>query len=138
MAELRAGIDAQKLELRLMAVADQVKAAIASNALLDPANANAATRYLEMSALSPRDPLTLRAQRDLHAALLTHAQDAVHKDQMDLAKRYFAAVAKIGGSQSAPVAEPAADAAGDAAAASATQTVTAADASTSAGVARRE
>lgn len=95
-SELRAGIEAQKLELRLMAAGDQVRAAIASNSLIDPASDDAETRYQEMSTLSPTDPLTLRAKRELHAALLSHAQEALHKDQLDVARRYLAAVARIG------------------------------------------
>jgi general secretion pathway protein A len=95
-AELRAGIEAQELELRLMAAGDQVRAAIASNSLLDPATDNAETRYREMSNLSSTDPLTLRARRELHAALLAQVQEAIHKDQPDLVRRYLAAVARIG------------------------------------------
>jgi hypothetical protein len=98
LADLRAGIDAQKLELRLVSAADQIQTNIASGSLLDPAGDNAETHYQDMSAVSANDPLTLRAQRELHAALLSKAHDAVQKEQSDSARRYLAAAEKLGSS----------------------------------------
>jgi type II secretory pathway predicted ATPase ExeA len=95
VADLRAGIDAQKLELQLASAGNQVRAAISANAVLDPAPDSAESRYREMLALSPIDPLTLRAKRELHSALMSNAQDAIQKDQFDVARSFLAADEKI-------------------------------------------
>jgi TonB family protein len=74
----------------------EVKAAIDAGNLLDPANDNAHTRLLAMRALNRTHPVTLAAQRELQAALLSRALDAVHSDQFDLAQRYIGAAGEIG------------------------------------------
>jgi hypothetical protein len=103
--DLRGAIDAQKIELRLISVADQIEAAIASDALIEPAADSAVTRYREMLALNPGDPLTLRARRELHAALLAQAENAIHKDQFDAARGLLDVAADIGPSADAATAQ---------------------------------
>jgi general secretion pathway protein A len=93
IAEIRKTADAVKLQRQLSSMADQVKAAIDSGALLDPATDNANTRLRAMLSISRTDPLTLHEQRDLQAALLARAQDATHKDQFELAQRFITAAA---------------------------------------------
>jgi TonB family protein len=96
IAELRRAIDAKKLDQQLLAMSGEVKAAIDSGALLDPANDNARTRLQAMRALNRNHPATLSAQRELQAALLARALDAVHSDQLDNAQRYIGAATEIG------------------------------------------
>jgi type II secretory pathway predicted ATPase ExeA len=98
IADLRATLDAQKLEQQLIAAGDRVREAITSEALLEPATDNAQTRYHEMLALSSSDPSTLRARHELQAALLVHAEDAIQKQQFDLAQRFLTAASGIGSS----------------------------------------
>ena len=96
VAELRRLIEAKKLEQQLTGMSGEVKAAIDAGNLLDPANDNAHTRLLAMRALNRTHPVTLAAQRELQAALLSRALDAVHSDQFDLAQRYIGAAGEIG------------------------------------------
>jgi protein TonB len=62
---------------------------------LDPANDNARTRLQAMRTLSRNHPVTLTAQRELQAALLSRALDAVHADQFDAAQRYIGGASEI-------------------------------------------
>ncbi|MFI4868719.1 MAG: energy transducer TonB [Steroidobacterales bacterium] len=103
IADLRRAIDNKRLEQQLSGMANEVKAAIESGALLDPAADNARTRLQAMRNFSRSHPLTLAAQHELQAALLIRAQDATRKDQFDLAQRYISAAGDI--SPSADVTE---------------------------------
>jgi general secretion pathway protein A len=105
VAGIRRAADAAKLELQLSSMADQVKAAIDSGALLDPATDNANTRLRAMLSVSRSDARTLREQHDLEGALLARAQDATHRDQFDVAQRFIAAAAEINPSSEARYAQ---------------------------------
>jgi TonB family protein len=96
VAELRRSIEAKRLEQQLTVMSGEVKAAIDAGTLLDPANDNAHTRLQAMRALNRTHPVTLAAQRELQAALLSRALDAVHSDQFDVAQRYIGAASEIG------------------------------------------
>jgi len=96
VAELRRSIEAKKLEQQLTVMSGEVKAAIDAGMLLDPANDNAHTRLQAMRALNRTHPVTLTAQREVQAALLSRALDAVHSDQFELAQRYIGAASEIG------------------------------------------
>ncbi|MGA2563552.1 MAG: energy transducer TonB [Steroidobacteraceae bacterium] len=95
VAELRRSLEAKKLEQQLTAMSVEVKAAIDAGTLLDPANDNARTRLQAMRTLSRNHPVTLTAQRELQAALLSRALDAVHADQFDAAQRYIGGASEI-------------------------------------------
>jgi len=103
IAELRRAIDGKKADLQLTAMANDVKAAIDSGALIDPVNDNAHTRVQAMRAVSRNSPVTLAAQRDLQAALLARAQEAIKKDQFDVAQRYIAAADNSSGADVAEI-----------------------------------
>jgi len=96
VAELRRSIEAKKLEQQLTVMSGEVKAAIDAGTLLDPANDNAHTRLQAMRALNRTHPVTLTAQREVQAALLSRALDAVHSDQFEIAQRYIGAASEIG------------------------------------------
>jgi len=94
--DLRRAIGARQLDQQLTVMSGEVKAAIDSGSLLDPANDNARTRLQAMRAVNRNHPATLAAQRELQAALLARALDATHKDQFDSAQRFIAAAGEIG------------------------------------------
>ena len=96
IVELRRAVEAKKLDQQLVVMSGEVKSAIDAGSLLDPAGDNARTRLQAMRAISRNHPATLTAQRELQAALLLHALDAIHKDQFDPAQRYIAAAGDIG------------------------------------------
>lgn len=98
IVELRRAIGARQLDQQLLAMSGEVKAAIDSGSLLEPANDNARTRLQAMRAVNRTHPATLAAQRELQAALLARALDATHKDQFEPAQRYIAAAGEIGAS----------------------------------------
>ena len=95
IAEIRRAADAVELERQLSSMADQVKAAIDSGALLDPPTDNASIRLRAMLSVSRSDPATLIEQHDLEVALLMRAQDATHRGQFDVAQRFISAAAYI-------------------------------------------
>jgi TonB family protein len=94
--DLRRAIGAKQLDQQLLVMSGEVKAAIDSGSLLDPANDNARTRLQAMRAINRNHPATVAAQRELQAALLARALDATHKDQFDPAQRFVAAAGEIG------------------------------------------
>jgi general secretion pathway protein A len=98
VAQLRKLIDVTKHQQQMSALANQVKAAIDTGALLDPAADNASTRLRAMLSVSRTDPLTLREQHDLAAALLDHAHNATLSDQFDVAQRFITAASELGSS----------------------------------------
>ncbi len=96
--ELRRALDARKVDAQLGTLARDVKAALDAGALLEPANDNAGTRLQAMRQLSRGSTLTLNAQRDVQAALLSAAQQATRKDQFELAQRLIDAATDLGAS----------------------------------------
>ena len=96
IVELRRAVEAKKLEQQLVVMSGEVKSAIDAGNLLDPAGDNARTRLQAMRAISRNHPATVTAQRELQAALLSHALDAIHRDQFDPAQRYIVAAGDIG------------------------------------------
>ena len=96
--ELRRALDARKADVQLAALARDVKAALDSGALLEPATDNAGTRLQAMRQLSRTSTLTLNAQRDVQAALLSAAQQASRKEQFELAQRLIDAATDLGAS----------------------------------------
>ncbi len=96
LAEVRRAIDAKKLDLQMDSMLGQVKAAIDAGALLEPGVDSARARLQAMRTISRSQPQTLEAQRLLQTALLARAQEAMRKDQFDLAQRYIAAAGDSG------------------------------------------
>jgi len=96
--ELRRALDAHKSDAQLAVLGRNLKAALDAGALLDPANDNVSTRLQAMRQLNRTSTLTLNAQRDVQAALLGAAQEAVHKDQLELAQRLIDAATELGAS----------------------------------------
>lgn len=97
--ELRRTLEAHKAEQATQSQLTQLfaslKQAIDAGNLLEPANDSARSRLNAMRQLSRTNPLTLGAQRDLQAALLSHAQDQAGKEQFDAATKLVAAAGDI-------------------------------------------
>jgi TonB family protein len=94
--ELRDTLNARRSETELTELAGQVRAAINSGALLDPANDNARTRLQALRQAGGKNPLVLTVQRELQAALLAHAADSERSQQWDVAQRFLTADADYG------------------------------------------
>jgi TonB family protein len=98
-ADLSRTLDARRSEMQttqqLSALSSQVKAAIDSGNLIDPANDNARTRLNAMRQISRSHPLTMGAQKDLQSAMLARAQEQGAKDQFDAAGKWIAAAAEV-------------------------------------------
>ena len=75
-----------------------MQSSIAAGALLPPASDNALTHFGAMRSLSRSHALTVAAQRDLRAALLSRASQATQQHQFDVATRYLGAAGELGGS----------------------------------------
>jgi TonB family protein len=93
--DLRHAIDGRKSDAQLAALARDVKAALDAGALLEPASDNVSTRLQAMRQISRTSTLTLNAQRDVQAALLSSAQEATQKGQFELAQRLIGAAAEL-------------------------------------------
>jgi TonB family protein len=98
IVQLRHELDARKLDLQLTAMAAQVHSAIVAGDLLQPADNSARTRIAAMRTLARTHPVTLAAERDLTAALISRGQQATRDAQFDQAQRLFAAAAELGSS----------------------------------------
>ncbi|HEX4376654.1 MAG TPA: TonB family protein [Steroidobacteraceae bacterium] len=98
-AELTRTLDARRTEMQttqqLSALSSQVKSAIESGNLIDPANDNARTRLNAMRQISRSHPLTMGAQKDLQSAMIARAQEQGAKDQFDAANKWLAAAAEV-------------------------------------------
>jgi TonB family protein len=94
--ELREALNAHHGEAELAEMAGQVRAAISSGALLDPANDNARTRLQALRQAGGRSPVVFAVQRELQAALIAHAADSERSQQWDAAQRFLAADADYG------------------------------------------
>lgn len=95
VTDLRHSIDTKKADQQLTALANDVKTAIDTGALLDPANDNARTRLQAMRNLNRNSAMTANAQKDVLTALIARAADATHKDQFDVAQRYLSAAGDL-------------------------------------------
>jgi periplasmic protein TonB len=87
---------ARRLEAELNAAAEQVRAAIFSGSLLEPANDNARTRFLLMRELNAASPQTLAVQHELLLALLRRAQAAIGRQDLEVAQQTLAAAQDFG------------------------------------------
>ncbi len=94
--ELRKLLEARRLEQELAAQADQVRAAIAANQLLEPAGDNARTRFLAMRDLARTGAQTVAVQRELLAALLRRTQAALARQDFDNAQQTLTAAQEFG------------------------------------------
>lgn len=95
---LRRAMDAKKQELQLTALSTRVQSAITAGALLAPEGENALAQLASMRAINRNHALTLAAQRELRAALLTRASQAAQQRQFDVATRFLSAAADLGAS----------------------------------------
>ena len=95
---LRRALDAKRNDQQLSTLSAQMHSAIASGALLAPDRDNAMARFTTMRSLNRSHTLTLAAQRDLRAALLTQATQATQQHQFDAATRYMNALSELGSS----------------------------------------
>jgi TonB family protein len=97
--DLRRTMDARKAEQAMQAqlalLSASVKQAIDSGNLLEPAGDNARTRLNAMRQIGRTHPLTLSAQRDLLAGLISRAQEQASKEQFDAASKLLATAAEI-------------------------------------------
>jgi TonB family protein len=98
LSDLRRTLDAKRLEQQLTPLSEQLHAALDAGTLIGPQADNAFARLTAMRTVSRSHPLTLAAQRDVRAALLTRAQQATRAHQFDLAARYLSADAELGSS----------------------------------------
>jgi TonB family protein len=96
VAELRKELASRKLEAELTADAEQVHAAIAAGALLEPEANNARAHLLAMRELNRTSPQTSAAQHDLLAALLRKAQTAIGRQDFDGAQQTLTAAQDFG------------------------------------------
>jgi TonB family protein len=98
-AELHRTMDTRKAEQQTLAqlttLSASVKAAIDAGNLLEPANDNARTRLQAMRQLGRTQPITLAAQRDLQAALISRSAEQSSKEQFDPASKLLAVAADI-------------------------------------------
>jgi TonB family protein len=95
---LRRALDAKRLEQQLAALSTRLQSSIAAGALLTPEGDSAMAHLTAMRSLSRNHAVTLAAQRELRAALLTRATQATQQKQFDLATRLLAAASELGGS----------------------------------------
>ncbi len=96
VAELRKELDSRKLDAELAADAEQVRAAIAAGALLEPEANNARAHLLAMRELNRTSPQTAAAQHDLLVALLRKAQTAIGRQDFDSAQQTLSAAQDFG------------------------------------------
>lgn len=94
--ELRDALNAHHSEAEVAEMAGQVRAAISSGALLDPANDNARTRLQALRQAGGKSPVVLTVQRELQASLIAHAADSERGQQWDAAQRFLTADADYG------------------------------------------
>jgi len=94
--ELRDALAAHHSETELSEMAGQVRAAINSGALLDPANDNARTRLQSLRQAGGKNPLVNAVQREVQASLIAHAGDSGRSQQWDAAQRFLTAAADYG------------------------------------------
>jgi TonB family protein len=87
VAELRKEFDARKLDVELATDAEQVRAALAAGALLEPETDSARTRFLVMRDLNRTSPQTLAVQHELLLALLRRVQAALGRQDLDGAQQ---------------------------------------------------
>jgi TonB family protein len=97
--DLRRTLEARKVEqatqTQLAQLSASVKQAIDAGNLIEPANDSARSRLNAMRQVSRTHPLTLSAQRDLQASLLSHAQDQASKEQFEAASKLLTAAGDI-------------------------------------------
>lgn len=96
IAQLRRSLELKTLDVQLTGMAAQMRDAISAGNLLGPAPDTARSRLDSMRALSRTSAVTLGAQHELQAAILSHAGDALHAGQLDSAQRLLAAESELG------------------------------------------
>jgi TonB family protein len=94
--ELREALNAHHGEAELAELAAQVRAALSTGALLDPANDNARTRLQALRQAGGKSLLVVTAQRELVASLIAHAADSERSQQWDAAQRFLAGASDYG------------------------------------------
>ena len=106
-AELRRAYEARKAEqqtiAQLSSLSASVKAAIDAGNLIDPPNDSARTRLQSMRQIGRNHALTLAAQRDVLAALISRAQEQASKEQFDAAGRLLGAAGRSPRPQRSPM-----------------------------------
>ncbi|HEV2704121.1 MAG TPA: energy transducer TonB [Steroidobacteraceae bacterium] len=95
-AELRKEFDARTLDAQLTTAAEQVRAAISSGSLLEPAADNARTRFAAMRELNRTGPQTVAVQHELLAALLRRVQAAIGRQDLEGAQQTLSAAQDFG------------------------------------------
>jgi TonB family protein len=96
LQDLRRAIDLRQADVQLVGMGEDVHAAIAAGALLEPAATSARTRLMAMRQLNRTSPATVAAQRELQEALLARARDALQAQQFDAARRLSTSAAEFG------------------------------------------
>lgn len=94
--ELRRALDALRSNQQLSGLAAKVHAAIESGALLEPAADSARAQLQAMRQIDRTGTSTLAAQKELQAALLARARDAIRAQQADAATRWVTAAGEYG------------------------------------------
>ena len=94
--ELREALNAHHGEAELAELATQVRSALNSGALLDPANDNARTRLQALRQAGGKSPLVFAVQREVVASLIAHAAESERSQQWDAAQRFLTAAADYG------------------------------------------
>jgi len=94
--DVRRAIDARQADLQLQQMGDEVRAAIAGGALLEPAASSARTRLQAMRQINRSHPATLAAQRELQSALMSRASEQLQAQQFDAALRWNSAASELG------------------------------------------
>ena len=96
VTELRHELDVSNTRNTLTDLAARVHTAIGAGALLNPDPDNAQARVQAMQQLDRNHPVTLAAQRELQAAILTRAHSATRAAQFDQAQQLLTAAADYG------------------------------------------
>jgi protein TonB len=96
LQDVRKVMDARATDLQLQTAASELRSAIESGNLLEPAATSARTRLLAMRQLSRTHPTTLAAQKSLQEALLARARESLQAQQLETAQRWISAAGEFG------------------------------------------
>lgn len=95
--DLQRQLETRQRDSAAEAEAGSIRALIAADALLDPANSNAQTALTALPAADRRSGALLAVQRELQLALIARSRDAVRDARLDVAERYLDAATELGG-----------------------------------------
>lgn len=98
LVDLHRQFDAAATHRTLAEMAARVHASIVAGALLNPEPDSAETRLQAMQQAGRNDPLTLSAQREFQAALLSRARTASRAGEIEQAQQLLASAAEFGNS----------------------------------------